>query len=338
MTAFFSDKGKLSLPIVAHGPSKKYNPIKIGRPLCVEIIHMAFGDVKDWWGKSEILVSSWAKTGGTPMPGVRLVNIMRKGITKFDHISDLGAAEYGHQLVYYTPSYNGKSLRFSLEFLEIDRLDGKAISKLGKALQGFGALPVFAPQLTFLSMAPEILEMGKKLYDIINHNDVVLMENLDLSFEDPGSSILSSGRYVLVKGNQNTTTFIEKYTLSDDNTLRTKDGKLAEEVDLFTPYIVIRINAIEKSEYKSFENDRAAQEILDQVLNQGVTQSLADLLSDNLKTAKQYAAIKKIAELKKELNQSTTKEKQAEIQTAIENELKLTTEAQAALLKDVLKL
>lgn len=338
MTAFFSDKGKLSLPIKSHSPVKKYNPVKIGQPLCVEIIHMAFGDVKDWWGKSEILVSSWAKTGGTPMPGVRLINIMRKDIAKFDHISDLGAAEYGHQLIYYTPAYNGKSLRFSLEFLEIDRLDGKAISKLGKALQGMGTLPVFAPQLTFLSMAPEILELGKKLYDVINRNDVVLMENLDLSFEDPGSSILSSGRYVLVKGNQNTCNFIDKYTLGDDNILRTKEGKLAEEADLISPYIVIRINAIEKSEYKSFENDRAAQEVIDQVLNQGMTQSLADLFSKTAQTTKQYGALKKILELKKSLNTTESKEKQAEILASIENELKVTSEDQATLLKDVLNL
>jgi hypothetical protein len=338
MTAFFSDKGKLSLPVVAHGPSKKYNPVSLGQPLCVEIIHMALGDVNDWWGKSEILVSSWAKTGGTPMPGVRLVNLMRKEIAKFDHIADLGAAEYGHQLIYYTPAYNGKPLRFSLEFLEIDRLDGKAISKIGKALQNFGTLPVFAPQLTFLSMAPEALEIGKRLYDLLNRNDVVLMENLDLSFSDPSCSILSSGRYVLVKGNQNTSTFTEKFKLAEDNTLRTKEGILAEQAGLTAPYIVIRINAIDKSEYNSFENDRAAQEILDQVLNQGLTQNLADLLSETVKTTKQYESVKKILELKKELNKSKAIDKQAELKTAIENELKNISEEQKTLLKEVLKL
>ena len=187
-------------------------------------------------------------------------------------------------------------------------------------------------------MAPEALEIGKKLYDILNRNDVILMENLDLSFADPSSSILSSGRYVLVKGNFNSTNFLDKYILADDNMLRAKDGQLAEQAGLTAPYIVIRINAIEKNEYASFENDRVAQEVLDQVLNQGVTQNLAILFSETAKSVKQYDSVKKILELKKEFNKSKLKEKQAELMAAIENELKNTSEEQRTLLKEVLKL
>lgn len=338
MPAFFSDNGKLSLPSVPHFPDRRYVPIDIGKPLCVEILHMAFGSVKDWWGKSEILVSSWAKTGGTSKPGVRLVNLMRKNIDMFSHLSDLGAAEYGHQLVYYTPSYNGETLRFSLEFLEIDKMGEKEIATLGNALKGLSTLPIFAPQLSFLALAPQILELGRKLYNIFNQNDVVLLEHLDLSFKDPDSNVLTSGRYVLINGNQNALNFMQKFKLQPDNKLYTQGGVLAEQDGLKDAYIIIRINSIEKNEYKDFELDSAAQQILDAVLNQGVTQSIAGLISDSVKTAKQYGSVKEILELKKKLNRETDAGKKEDLKKAIENGLKVLTDDQVALLKDALGL
>jgi hypothetical protein len=338
MPAFFSDNGKLTLPVVPHSQDGKYTPIEVGKPLCVEILHIAFGNVKDWWGKADILVSSWAKTGVTAKPGARLVNLIRGNIPQFQHISDLGAAEYGHQLVYYTPAYDGTTVRFSLEFLEIDKLNGNEIATLGNALKGLSALPIFAPQLSFLVLAPEILEIGKKLYNIFNRNDVVLLEHLDLSFNEPDSNVLTSGRYVLVNGSQNALTFAEKFRLEPDNMLHTQAGDLAEEVGLKDAYIVIRINSVEKDEYKDFEVDSAAQEILDAVANQGVTTSIAELLTDSVKAAKQFGSVEKVLGLKKRLDAELDKDKKDEWKKAIESELRLLTEDQAALLKEVLGL
>jgi len=336
MPAFFSDNGKLTLPSIPHSQDGRYAPIEIGKPLCVEILHMAFGDVKDWWGKAEILVSSWAKSGGTAKPGARLVNLMRNNVPEFHHISDFGAAEYGHQLVYYTPSYRGTTVRFSLEFLEIDRLDGNEIAKLGNALKGIGLLPVFAPQLSFLALAPQILEIGRKLYELFNRNDVVLLEHMDLSFNEPDSNVLTSGRYVLINGNQNVLTFAQKFRLEPDNMLHTETGRLAEEEGLKDAYVVIRINSVQKDEYKDFEVNSTAQGLLDAVVNQGISTNIAELLTESVKAANQFGSFEKVLGLKKRLNAEP--EKQDEWKKAIENELKILSDDQAILLRDVLGL
>lgn len=337
MPAFVSIDGNLSLPSEPRPDDSKYKPVASGQPVCIEILHMAFGNVKDWWGKSEILVSSWAKTGGTAKPGARLVNVMRKKIPQFHHLSDLGAAEYGHQLIYYTPAYNNETIRFSVEFLEIDKLGGDSTAKLGNALKGLGALPIFAPQLSYLALAPQVLELGRKLYNIFNRNDQILLEHLDLG-KDPDGNILSSGRYVLVRGNYNALKFTKDYKIQADNKLYAQNGELAEKAGMIDPYVVVRINAIEKKEYKDFEATSAAQEILDTVLNQSITTEIAEAITESVKASKQFDSVKRVLDLNKQLSKAKTEEKKTELKSAIDNEFKKLSEDQVSLLKEALDL
>ena len=337
MSAFFSDKTRLFLPEVPHSADERYESVGIGKPLSVEILHLAFGNVRDWWGKSEILVSSWAKTGGTAKPAPRVINLMRKNISEFDHLSDLGAAEYGHQLVFHTPAYKGEILRFSLEFLEIDKLKPDEIESLGNGLKSLSRLAIFAPQLAYLSLAPEVLELGEKLYNTINRNDLVLLEHLDLSLNIPDSKVLTSGRFVLVNGNHSSN-LVEKFKLDFDNKLKTNDGILAENAGMKDAYIVICINAAEREEYKEFEYDSETQQILQAFLNQGLTQNIADILSDSVKAAIQFDSVKEVLKLKKDQDREDDNAKKQKIGKDIETELKRLAVDQAALLKEVLSL
>lgn len=336
MPAFISIDGKLSLPSKPHPGDPKYTPVTVGQPVCIELLHMAFGNVKDWWGKSEILVSSWAKTGAKAKPGARAVNLMRKKIPQFYHLSDFGAQEYGHQLVYYSPVYGSETIRFSVEFLEIDKLGADGTAKLGNALKSLGALPIFAPQLAYLALAPQIIELGRKLYNIFNRNDQILLEHLDLG-KDPDGNILSSGRYILVHGNHNPLKFMDAYKLGDDNKLYAGND-LAEEAGMTNPYVVVRINAVEKNEYKDFEATSAAQEILDTVLNQSITNEIAEVITDSVKASKQYDSVKKVLDLNKKLGKATKEEEKTKLKTEIENELKKLSEDQISLLKEALGL
>jgi hypothetical protein len=341
MTAFFSDNTKLVVPEKEHSNPKArgYKPVKKGEPLCVEIVHMAFGNVEDWWGKAEMLVSSWAKTGGTAKPAPRVINLMRKHIPKFHHLSSLGAAEYGHQLVFYAPSYNEETLRFSIEFLEIDKLKGDEIDALGKALKSISKLAIFAPQLSYMALAPEVLEMGRKLANIINKNDTVLLEHLDLSFNRPHSKQLTSGRFVLVRGDQSVD-FVDRFKLHPENNrlISTKNGKLAEKDGMEDPYIVVRINAKERKEYKEFESDSETQQFLEMFLNHGVTKNLADLLSDSVKASIQFNSFNEILHKKKALAKEKKAAKKKEIGKDIQNEIKKLPDDQQTLLKEVLGL
>ena len=337
MPAFVSVDGKLALPSNAHPDDPKYNPVLIGQPLVIEILQMAFGDVKDWLGTSEILVSSWAKAGGTAKPGARAVNVMRKKIPQFYHLTDFGAQEYGHQLIYYSPAYDGQTIRFSVEFLEIDKLGSEGTTKLGNALKGLGALPIFAPQLAYLALAPQILELSRKLYNIFNRNDQILLEHLDLG-KDPDGNILSSGRFVLVRGNYNPIKFIQNYKLESDNRLYTQTGELAENAGMTDAYVVVRINSVEKKEYRDFEAASAAQEILDAALNQNLTAEVAGLITDGIKASKQLDSVRSVLDLNKKLGKAATADEKAKLKSEIETEFKKLTEDQVSLLKEALGL
>lgn len=338
MPAFSSEGGALRLPSVPHAPDPRYQPIEKGKPLCVEILHLAFGSVKDWWGKSEILVSSWAKTGGTARPGPRLLNVMRNRIQAFDHISDFGAQDYGHRLVFYCPSYTGAELRFSLEFLEIDKLKPGEIASLGAALSKLGALPVFAPQLPFLALAPQALELAGRLYNLFNRNDTVLLEHLDLTFNEPDSNVLCSGRFVLVGGSHVPDSFIARYRLAPDNRLVDAAGNPAERAGMTDPYVVVRINAVEKNEYRDFQLDAAAQETLDAVLNHGLTKDLAEMISGSVKAARQFDTVKDVLALKRTLDQTADAARRAALCKDLEDRLRLLDESQAQTLRDALSL
>ena len=66
-------EGKLHPPNVEHPADKDYTPVVVGKPLCVEMIHLAFGNVEDWWRGNEILASKlvqdrWHRHGRRP-PG-----------------------------------------------------------------------------------------------------------------------------------------------------------------------------------------------------------------------------------------------------------------------------
>lgn len=336
MSVFFSDKTRLHLPEFPHSPDDRYEPIGRGKPLCVEIIHMAFGNVKDWWGKSEILVSSWAKTGEHAAAGARAVNVMRTGIDPYDHLSNLGAAEYGHQLVYYTPNYQGGTLRLSIEYSEVDKLKKEGIQTLGRALQGLAALPIFQPELAYLALAPEALELARKAYNIINRNDRFLFEHLDLTLSVPDSNVLSAGRYVLVRGGYSQK-FTQNYSLNYDNKLYASD-RLAEEAGLKDAYAVLRIDGKERPEYKDFEATSTAQEIVDAAVNEKMTESLAGLITDGQKAITQSGAFETVIRSKRKLDSETDADKKKNLQASIDGALKLLTSDQADLLKPVLGL
>jgi hypothetical protein len=132
--------------------------------------------------------------------------------------------------------------------------------------------------------------------------------------------------------------FIENYKLETDNKLYAPNGELAEKAGMTDAYVVIRINAVEKKEYKDFEAASAAQEILDAVLNQNLTAEVTDLITENIKASKQLDSVKKVMDLNKKYGKASTTDEKAKIKTAIENEFKKLSEDQVDSLKEALGL
>lgn len=341
MPAFFSDKGKLMLPERAHSDDDRYEKVEIGKPLCVEIEHVGFGDIKDWWGRAEVIVSSWAKVGRNPKPAPRLINMMRTGIEQYSHLGDLGAAQYGTRLVYYTPSYNGAPLRMTLELVESDKLRSSQIDSLAKALRELAKLAIFAPQLAYLSLAPEVVKLAGRLYNLLNASDLVLFSDLDLSFNEPFRKVLTSGRFVLVKENVNATEFIKNFKLgADSNVLQGSNGMPAEQAGFTGAYTVIKVDALERSEYKDFEADSDAQAKIKEFLDEKVdlTEDLAEGIATLVKGVRSFDSVKGVLKLHSALQDAGTDEKREKIGKDIDAELKKLSDDDSSLLKEALEL
>ena len=346
MPAFASVNGKLSIPSDSHPLDSRYEPVGVGKPLCVEILHWAFGDIEDWWGKSEILSASWSKLGRGAKPGPRLVHFIRKDINKFDHIDQLGAAQYGHRLVFYTPAYDGRQLRLTLQYVELDKAVKKNINAIGSALINLGSLPVFAAQLPFLLALPSGLELGRKIYNLFNRNDKILAESLDFRLDGGDFYRLTSGRYVVVGGSHLPHVFTEKYKLAaqgpqKNRLVTTQDNTPAEMSGMVSPYVVLRVNGEKVSDYEGFEIEGTAQEMIEAVLNgdTNLTDEAAELISAAAKSAKEYETVKQIMARKREMAAAGTDEEKAKKLKEIQNLLKLVSdENQVALLTSALKL
>ena len=341
MPAFFSDKGKLMLPEKAHSDDDRYEKVEFGKPLCIEIEHIGFGDIQDWWGRAEVIVSSWGKVGRDSKPVPRLINMMRTGIQPFSQLGDLGAAQYGTRLVYYTPSYNGTPFRMTLELVESDKFRSSQIDSLAKALKQLAKLAIFAPQLAYVSLAPDVVKLAGRLYNLLNGCDLVLFSDLDLSFNEPFRKILTSGRFVLVKENVNATEFIKNFKLgSDSNELQDMEGRPAEQAGFTGAYAVLKIDARERSEYKAFEANSDAQAKIKEFLDENVelTEDLAEGIATLVKGVRSFDSVKGVLKLHSSLQDADTNEKRKKIGKDIEAELKKLSDNDSLLLKEALEL
>lgn len=307
-TIFYSENGELSLPEEPRRDGKKYKPVVPGEPLCVEIRRAALGNTKDWMGENEILASSWAKTGGDAKPAPRILNFYREKLRPYEAISNLGAEYFGHNLIYYSPAYNGEALRMTIEVLEVDQGGADVVKFVKSVSGGLTGLPFFAAQLPVLgalSLTPKIAEIGVGLYNMINKNDVLLKADLDLAFHRPHETPLNPGRYVFVYGTVAPGTFARKYRLNSANLLVESDGQDASRKGgLEVPYVVIQITSDPRKEYVRFEALSQQQEFLGTVisrLDDKYLQQLAGLLNPVAELASQGQLIANIARMKDEI-------------------------------------
>jgi len=327
-TIFYSENGELSLPEEPRRERKKYRPVLPGEPLCVEICRVALGNTSDWMGDNEILASSWAKTGGDAKPAPRVMNFYREKLKPYEAISNLGAEQFGHHLIFYTPAYSGETLRMTLEVLEIDQSGDEVVKFVKSVATGLTGLPFFASQLPVLgalSMVPKVAEIGIRLYNMINKNDTLLKADLDLAFERPFQNPLNPGRYVFVYGNVPPGTFAKKYRLNNANQLVDPDGQDASRKGgLEAPYAVIQITAEPRKEYVRFQAVSQQQEYLAGIvsrLEDKYLQQIAGLLNPIAELASQGHLFASILRLKKDLEDAADAERKARLAKLLEGEL-----------------
>jgi hypothetical protein len=342
---FFGDAdGKLISLDDKYVEDSDYGKVEIDKPLCIEIMEIAYGKLGDWGKRAEILVSSWAKQGGQAKSGVRAVNSMRKDIPKNNaFFSNLGGQEYGHNLIFYTPTYSGQTVRLTLELLEIDKdISKESIAALTNITGQLGGLPIFAPQLFIFANLGNIFEIGRKVFNMINNNDRIFKTDLDFNFNKPHLKTIRAGRYVLTGDKRKDNKpfveqdFIDKFTLHN-NRLKDATGNSPESQGYISPYVVITVSTEVRKEYENFELSQEAQDILDKVLDKP-SADVFEIVSDGVKAVKQGDLTKVIIRLAKKLKTETDPAKIEAIKAEIAKALAKLDEDTADLLKEVLGL
>lgn len=320
MSVFFSNNNKLSLPERDHSNDGKYVQVEKGKPLAIELVHMNFGNITSmkpgFLGNVhekppfEVMVSTWVRTGESAKAAPRVINALRHGVRPFDNLSHYGAKQYGFPLMYYTDSYNGHVVRLSVEYLEIDKILKEQLAPFGDAMMAFAKITIFAQMLPYIPTAIAAAEVGRKLYNLINPNDLIALRNLDLAFKLPHTAQLTSGRYVLVGGTASSD-FTEKYKL-DANTnelVTVDDGRPAYKDDMKSAYAVIKIDARERTEYANFEIDQKTQELLSHSINKEPVEQLESLMRSVVSLAIEGDKLYKALAKAKEAEEATNPEK-----------------------------
>ena len=346
MPTFASVNGSLSIPSDDHPNEERYTPLAVGRPLCIEILHWALGDVRDWWGKAEIMSASRAALGAGRKRGAAVLHFIRGGIEPFDYVDQLGADRDANRMIFYTPSYDGKELGLTIQYVELDGIAKKHTEKLGQALMGLGRLAPFAAQLPHLAVLPEVVELGRRVYNFLNDNDRIMTERIDFKFDDSDFNRLRAGRYVVVDGSHRIDEFVTTYRLAEAGPLKNRlikgDGESADR-EIRSPYVVFRVTCKERPEYASFEVESAAQEMVEAVLNsRDLSEEVSDLIADAAKAAKEYGTVKEIIRQKRvldKLGEGADEKKKEDLGREIDALLRrLGDEERATLLTEVLGL
>ena len=132
-----------------------YTAVEIGRPLMIRYLRIYLNDQK-LKNKNELMISTFLNSQEQK-------NAAAEAINYFDNeahsqggvlaIRDFGGEKYGHPLIYYSKSYLGESLYFTIKIMELDSVRSPTKKAIQDGLSTLGRFPMFAEYLPFLAAA-----------------------------------------------------------------------------------------------------------------------------------------------------------------------------------------
>ncbi len=258
--------------------SPGYKPLRIGEPLVARYLRFFIKfESKEY--KNEIMISTYVKTAEEKQGASEAINyynpemVLKSGFKKWlrnrfksprsneevsFQVADFGAQRYAHELIYYTRSYFGESLRLTTKIMELDKVDDEIVKAIREGISTVAGMPAFVEFLPYTALASKGTEIIAEIANTFNEDDVIVgSHDLDLHFKRNHDKKLQSGRIVCIP-KRDEGEFLGEYKLRPDNVLVAGDGKEYTA----SSYYVLQINNEENKLYEKFDHFQRAAELL----------------------------------------------------------------------------
>lgn len=290
------------LPADKEERSAGYESVDIGNPLVIRYLSF-FLKHKTIEHKNELMISTYVKTTEEKNAAAEAINYYNPETAFAKNtllLQDFGGKYYGHELIYYTKSYLGESIRLTTVTMELDKTNKALVDSIKSGISTVAGLPAFMSYLPYAAMATSAVDAIAGLINFINEDDRIIPgHNLDLHFQRNHARRLQSGRIVCIP-EQPTAKFIGNYRLTKDNRLvvddGTKDNHNAEEYRE-SSYFVIQINSEHNDLFEDFEHYQRAAELLELTNRGGKPSELLGTILDSFKAYNDIKSVRKIQDL-----------------------------------------
>lgn len=237
--------------------SEKYIPVTIGKPLLCR--YMGFFLNHPGADREEIMISSFLKSDEEKNPSAESVNFYDPALNFSAgkrYVELTNADTYQHELIYYTPSYVGESLKLTVKAALLNN-PSDTTELIQRGLESAGQIPFFLEYLPYLAMGSSYVDiLGQVLDWLYRDEDAIERLSLALFYDDVDWPKLRSGRYVCIK--DCTEAEAKTLTLRDGYKLYTSDGELYQN----SSYFVVQVNAVRRDGLEQFQYHQGAAELL----------------------------------------------------------------------------
>jgi hypothetical protein len=277
--------------------SMGYKEVGISEPLVLRYLYF-FIKYKEREKTREVMISTHLKTEEEKQAAAEAINYYNPK-TKFDrnkyfNFSDFGAQHYGHELLYYTKSYLGESIRITAKIMELDGVNKNLLKAIKKGISTVAGLPIFAEFLPYAALANTGISIFGKLAEILNRDDAIVKgHDLDLHFRRSHAKLLQSGRVVCIPG-KNDSDFLNKFKLASDNRLVKINNDNEEFRD--STYFVMQVNNERNDLYDNYDYFQNAANLLGRT-NRG--DDPREFVDGVVSMAKGYNDIKSMEQIEK---------------------------------------
>jgi hypothetical protein len=279
----------------AEGVSEDYKAVEFGKPLVIRYKSFFFREnMRQTGALNRLMISTMLKKDESQLPGAEAVNYLNTAKRNGDFFMDsFGGEDYGHPLIFYSPSYMGEVIRMTSKAMELDRMGDDIAKALKRAGDGAGGLPLFKSLAPYFAAASIGVEAFETVHNLINHDDPIFTgASIDLHFDEPNAQRLQSGRYVMVAGVSDADLVGGKYALSPNNRLQRSGAEVRD-----CSYFVFQVNQEQRDAYKKFDPYKGAAELLAQTNRSASWDDIGDAVVRTMAAANDIETIRKIGEL-----------------------------------------
>jgi hypothetical protein len=277
-----------------------FQPIGIGQPLSIEILHVYAGDVPSTLLRRspDVLITSAARAWTVVEAAPRALNRLAKGVSR-RQVVEFPVVETGSRLVFYSKAMTEDSTSVTVEMIA-DSFPDEAFEQLSGLLGRAAGLPVFASASLYLTagslLTRAIGALGEKLID----GRPFFADTLEILFSTPGVEAAQPHKALLVnRGTEQE--FRGKYEFAPRSyeLVSKNDGTPYQGP---APYVAVAIDGQKRPSYEKFAPALATAALLDRFHHlSGSDGQLAETLYGALELYSDMAFAKKAEQARTEL-------------------------------------